>query len=133
MEEEALAQAEKECEADQSLREARREHDAERRLQQDQLLARKMQARLMEMFPGCKEKDAAKIAQHTSERGSGRVGRSESGRNLEEEALRLAAVAYVRHSYTNYDELLMEGMERALAREYVRGKIDAILSQWRRA
>src|SRR5579864_1203403 len=132
VEEEALAQAEKECEADQDVREARREYDAERRLEQDKVLAERMRTRLMEMFPGCKEKDAALIARHTSERSSGRVGRSEAGRNLDEEALTLAAVAYVRHRHTNYDDLLMQGMERSLARSYVRGKIEDVLSRWRK-
>ncbi|HEY6251713.1 MAG TPA: DUF2293 domain-containing protein, partial [Candidatus Angelobacter sp.] len=103
VEEEALAQAEKDCEADQEVREARREHDAERRSEQDKILAEQMRAKLIEMFPGCKEKDATAIARHTSQRGSGRVGRSEAGRNLDEEALTLAAVAYIRHRYTNYD------------------------------
>lgn len=130
VEEEALDRAEKECEADQDVREARREYDAERRLEQDKLLAQQMQARLIELFPGCPEKDAARIAAHTSERNSGRVGRSAAGRNLDEEALRLAAVAYVRHRYTNYDELLMQGMERALARQCVRDEIESVLSRW---
>jgi hypothetical protein len=133
VEEEALAQAEKECEADQDVREARREYDAMRRLEQDKLLEKEMQARLMEIFPGCPDKDAARIAAHTSERGSGRVGRSEAGRNLDEEALRFAAVAYVRHRYTKYDELLMQGMERQLARQYVREEIEAILNRWEKA
>src|SRR5262249_10915958 len=83
VEEEALAQAERECEADQEVRETRREYDAERRSEQDKLLAKQMQANLRELFPGCSETDAARIAQHTSKRGSGRVGPSEAGRNLE--------------------------------------------------
>lgn len=133
VEEEALAQAEKDCEADQHVRELRREYDAERRAQQDIVLAEHMQARLKELFPGCPGKDAIAIAQHTSKRGSGRVGRSEAGRNLDEEALTLAAVAYVRHHYSNYDELLMHGMERSLARHSVRNKIDGVLDKWRAA
>lgn len=133
VEEEALAQAEKECEADQDVRDARREYDAERRAQQDELLTRQMQTRLLEIFPGCGEKDAARIANHTSERGSGRVGRSEAGRKLDEEALRLAATAYVRHRYTNYDELLMQGMERSVARQLVRNAIEAVLNRWENA
>ena len=90
-----------------------------------------MHAKLKEMFPGCPEKDAQAIAQHTSKRGSGRVGRSEAGRNLDEEALTLAAVAYVRHNYSNYDELLMQGMEPEFARQAVRDRIDAVLEKWR--
>jgi hypothetical protein len=120
----------KECEGDQEVREARREYDAERRLEQDKILAARMQAKLMEMFPGCQEKDAATIARHTSERSSGRVGRSEAGRNLDEEALRLAAFAYIRHRYTNYDSLLMKGMERSLARSYVQEEIDSVMDRW---
>lgn len=130
VEEEAVDQAEKECEADQDVREARREYDAERRLEEDKILAERMRARLMEIFPGCPEKDATRIARHTSERGSGRVGRSEAGRDLDEEALRLAAFAHIRHRYTNYDELLMQGMERSLARRYVQEKIESVMERW---
>src|SRR5215467_3144278 len=56
VEEEALAQAEKECLADEDKREARREYDAERRSDQDAALAERMRARLMEIFPGCSAK-----------------------------------------------------------------------------
>jgi hypothetical protein len=130
VEEEALAQAQEECLADEELREARRERDALRRAHEDVELARAMQSKLMEMFPGCPAKDAESIARHTSERSSGRVGRSEAGRNLDEEALRLAAIAYIRHRKTNYDELLMRGWDRASARDEVRDKIERILEQW---
>ena len=133
VEEEALAEAEKECEADQAVREARREYDAERRLEQDVELAKQMQIKLLEIFPGCTAKDAQKIARHTSKRGSGRVGRSEAGRNLDEDALRFAATAYIRHQFTNYDELLMRGIPRGLARSYVREKIDTVLDKWKRS
>ena len=122
VEEEALAQAEKECEADQGAREARREYEAERRSEHDKALVQQMQSRLLEIFPGCTEKDATKIAAHTSERSSGRVGRSAAARSFEREPLRLAAIAYIRHRYTDYDKLLMQGMERTLARECVRDK-----------
>jgi hypothetical protein len=132
VEDEALTQAEAECEADQEVREERREYDAMRRAEQDVVLAQEMQAKLMQMFPGCPDKDAKAIAQHTSLRGSGRVGRSEAGRNLEEEALTSATIAYIRHRYTKYDELLMAGMPRGVARADVREKIDAVLERWQR-
>ncbi len=131
VEEEALKGAEQECLNDEDLRAARRERDEVRRLEQDEELAEAMRAKLMEMFPGCPEKDAASIARHTSQRGSGRVGRSEAGRNLDEEALRLAAVAHIRHQHTDYDELLMSGMERQDARDSVRRQIEETLRRWR--
>jgi hypothetical protein len=130
VEEEALAQAQEECLADEELREARRVRDVLRRADQDVELTRSMQAKLMEMFPGCPAKDAESIARHTSVRGSGRVGRSEAGRNLDEEALRLAAVAHIRHQRTSYDELLMKGWDRADARHAVRDKIEDVLDRW---
>jgi hypothetical protein len=130
VEEEALAQAEQECLADEDRRARQRERAEEYRLEQDEKLAAAMQARLLEMFPGCPAKDAEAIALHTSKRGSGRVGRSEAGRNLDEEALRLAAVAYVRHKHTDYDQLLMSGMERWCARESVQRKVAETIGRW---
>jgi hypothetical protein len=132
VEESALAKAEEECLADRDLREARRVGEEERRAEEDEALAAEMQERLKQMFPGCPVVEAEIIARHTSVRSSGRVGRSAAGRNLEEEALRLAAVAYIRHRHTGYDELLMSGMERPLARRVAREKIEDTLTRWSR-
>ena len=41
-------------------------------------------------------------------------------------------VASVRHQDTDYDELLMSGLPRAIAREQVRPAIDRILAAWER-
>ncbi len=130
VEEESLAEAEEECLADSDLREARRIRDEERRAEEDEVLAEKMEVRLKEIFPGCPAAEARIIAQHTGVRGSGRVGRCAAGRNLEEEALQLAALAYIRHRHTNYDSLLMDGMERGVARQVVREKIEETLRHW---
>jgi len=132
VEEEALAKAEEECLADSGLREARRIRDEERRLCEDEVLAGEMEGKLKEMFPGCPSGEAKAIAQHASIRGSGRVGRSAAGRNLEEEALRLAALAFIRHRHTPYDDLLMHGMDRASARQSVWDKIEETLQHWSR-
>lgn len=130
VEEAALDRAEEECLADAELRETRRLREQERRAEHDEILAQEMEIKLREIFPGCPAAEAQTIARHTSVRGSGRVGRSEAGRNLDEKALRLAAVAYIRHRHTNYDELLMNGMERVLARQEVRAEIEATLRRW---
>ena len=130
VEEEGLARAEEECLADSEIREARRERDAVRREDQDEVLAQEMKLKLMQMYPACPPKDAEAIAQHTSVRGSGRVGRSAAGRELDEQALRLAAIAYIRHRYTKYDELLMTLMDRSLARQEVWDKIEETLECW---
>lgn len=101
----ALAQAEEKCRADECLRQNRCSLAAQHREKEDMRLTQAMQSKLLEMFPHCPSMDVEAIARHTGARGSGRVGRSKSGRNLEEEALQLADAAHVRHRYTEYDEL----------------------------
>jgi hypothetical protein len=130
VEEQAVATAETECMADSEVREARRLRDEERRAKEDEFLASAMESRLKELFPGCPQDGVKIIAQHTSVRSSGRVGRSAAGRSLEEAALRMATVAYVRHRHTGYDALLMKGIERGVARQMVRGEIDETLARW---
>jgi hypothetical protein len=47
-----------------------------------------------------------------------------------ESAAWLSLVAYVRHTLTDYDDLLRDGYDQDSARFYVVGEIDAILSGW---
>ena len=42
----------------------------------------------------------------------------------------LSLVAYVRHTLTDYDELLREGYDQASARHFVTDEIAAILAGW---
>jgi len=133
VEESALEQAEAECSADADQRNVRRERAEIYRDRQDQGLAMRMAESIRQMFPGCPAEEAQAIAAHTSVRGSGRVGRTASGRALEEEALRAAVVASIRHRHTKYDRLLMKGLGRMDARDTVRADIDRVLESWRRA
>ena len=133
VEESALEQAGAECSADAEQRGVRRERAEIYREKQDQDLAMGMAESIRRMFPGCPPEEAQAIAAHTSVRGSGRVGRTASGRALEEEALRAAVVASIRHRYTRYDRLLMKGLGRTEARDRVRDDIDCVLESWRRA
>ena len=52
------------------------------------------------------------IAAHASVRGSGRVGRTAAGRALDEEAVRAAVIAAIRHRHTAYDRMLMQVWSR---------------------
>ena len=130
VEEAALEKAEEECLSDEDLRARRRERDALRRSAEDQELVERMAERIRGLFPACPAEEARAIASHTAVRGSGRVGRSAAGRALEDDALTAAVIAYVRHNHTNYDELLMQGMDRTSARGLVRERIDEVLSAW---
>ena len=132
VEEPALDQAEAECSADAEQRSERRERAVIYRDRQDQVLAVRMAESIRQMFPGCPQKEATAIAAHASVRHSGRVGRTAAGRALEEEALRAAVVASIRHRHTKYDRLLMSGWDRRDARDAVRDDIDRALEHWRR-
>ena len=127
----ALEKAEQECSNDADERAADRARAAERRRAEDRELVARVTEQIGRLFPGCPPREAAGIAEHTARRGSGRIGRTEAGRNLEEQALTLAVVAAIRHIHTNYHELLASGLERADARRRVADKVDEILERWR--
>ena len=127
----AVEKAEHECVQDAGERAAARLRAAEERREQDRLLVVQMTAHIATLFPGCPPAERAAIAKHTAVRGSGRVGRTEAGRALEQDALTAAVVAAIRHRHTKYDELLAKGMDRSRARQQVAGSIDGILAAWR--
>ena len=128
---EALAQAEDECIADADQRAARRGVAAVHRVVLDQRLVEQMTAAILNEFPKCPPVEARQIATHAAERGSGRVGRSAAGRELDPKAITLAVIAHIRHVHTNYDSLLMRGVDRRDAREQIRGSLDKVLGRWR--
>jgi hypothetical protein len=127
----ALEKAERECTADAEARARQRSRAASQRAEQDRELVERMTEQIQLLFPGCPANEAHAIAAHTAVRGSGRVGRTEAGRNLEKQALSAAVAAAVRHRHTNYDELLTKGLDRASARERVDDRTREILEAWR--
>jgi hypothetical protein len=128
----ALEKAERECVEDADERAAARVRAAERRREQDRELVVRMVKEIGKLFPGCPPREVTAIAEHTAVRGSGRVGRSEAGRNLGERALTLAVAAAVRHNHTEYDKLLASGVDREAARERITGEVEEILAAWRK-
>jgi hypothetical protein len=133
VEEAALRSAEEQCLADEDIRERRRERDRERREREDVEFTARFYDAISEMFPNCPAPRAKAIAEHASVRGSGRVGRSAAGRALTEQAVLYAVVASIRHQDTEYDNLLMSGVDRQAARDRIRPDIDAVLDRWRRS
>jgi hypothetical protein len=127
----SVEKAERECLEDADERAAARARGAERRQRQDVELAGRMAKQIAMLFPGCPINEVREIAEHTARRGSGRVGRTEAGRNLDESALTLAVVAAIRHRHTRYDELLARGLNRVTAREQIASAVDEILTIWR--
>jgi hypothetical protein len=128
----ALEKAEQECVQDADERAVARARAAVQRVEQDRKLVAQMIKLISELFPGCPSTEVAAIAEHTAVRGSGRVGRSEAGRNLDEKALTLAVGAAVRHNHTQYDALMASGVDRADARQQIASKVEEMLAKWRK-
>ncbi|MFB7570322.1 DUF2293 domain-containing protein [Streptomyces sp. NPDC056165] len=131
VEEAALTRAELRCLADAEARRRRRARDARRRAAEDIRFADAFAAEILRLFPACPPDRARAIAGHASLRGSGRVGRSASGRALSETALISAVAASVRHLDTPYDRLLMSGVARPEARQRIRAAVNSVLRAWR--
>jgi hypothetical protein len=130
VEEAALAQAEQECLADEEIRARRREREAARRAELDRQYVQQFAERVRELYPGCPPGREIAIAEHACLKYSGRVGRSAAAKSLEEEAIRLAVQAHVRHTETRYDELLAAGHERWEARSEVAGAVAHVVAVW---
>jgi hypothetical protein len=128
---EAIERAEIECLSDAEVRVRRRERDQARRADEDVRLAAELAAAIRALFPGCPVGRAEAIARHAATRGSGRIGRSAAGRVLDPDAVSLAVAASVRHVDTDYDELLMSGVDRETGRRQVRERVEDVLSGWR--
>jgi hypothetical protein len=131
VEEAAIAQAEAECLGDEAARARRREREAERRASEDLEFQRKLAGAIARAFPACPPERCEKIAEHTAKRGSGRIGRTGAGRALDPDAITLAVTAAVRHGDTEYDDLLMAGVDRSEARQRIRADVEQILEKWR--
>ncbi len=131
VEESALEKAEQECSEDAGDRARARAAGAVRRQKEDRELVARMTVEIGKLFPNCPPGEAAAIAAHTAVRNSGRVGRTEAGRNLDEGALTAAVAAAVRHRCTEYDAMLASGMDRVSARQQIADRVQAILASWR--
>jgi len=129
---EARSRAEDECLADAGERAARRLTASAVREVADRRLADAFTSAIRGIFPACPAETAATIARHASVRGSGRVGRSAAGQSLDPHAVRAAVVAHIRHAQTEYDSLLMLGIERRAARDRIHSTVQDVLDTWSR-
>jgi len=130
VEEQALQTAEAECLQDSEAREKRRLRETERRAALDQDYVNRFAQHVRKLFPMCPTGREFVIAEHACLKYSGRVGRTAEAKNLDEEAIRLAVIAHIRHSETMYDRLLAQGYERGKARAAVASEVQEILSRW---
>jgi len=126
----ALEQAEKECLTNSEVRARRREREVERRAGLDEKYVKQFAKRVRELFPKCPRGREKEIAEHACLKYSGRIGRTAEAKTFNEEAVRIAVIAHIRHAETKYDELLAMGYERWDARDEVVGRVEQILTKW---
>lgn len=130
VEAEALEQAEQECLADEDARSRRRERAAVRRAELDLQYVQEFAEQVRQLYPQCPPGREITIAEHACLKYSGRVGRSAAAKSFDEQAIRLAVVAHIRHRETPYDSLLAAGHDRRVARAQVEGPVARALEQW---
>jgi hypothetical protein len=73
------------------------------------------------------------IAEHACLEYSGRVGRSAAAKAFEEEAVRLAVAAHIRHVETPYNELLAGAWDRREACRQIEAQDRSALDNWQRS
>lgn len=133
VEAQGLEQAERECLADSEARARRREREAARRAELDHQYVERFAMRVRELFPRCPSRREEAIAEHACLKYSGRIGRTVASKTLDENAVRLAVIAHIRHAETKYDELLARGCDRREARAQVEDMVGRVLAKWEAA
>lgn len=132
VEKEALEKAEADCLEDAEVRERRRARAEERRQETDLAFVAQFAASVRALFPKCPPGRDRAIAEHACLKYSGRVGRSAAAKAFDENAVRLAVTAHVRHCETDYDALLSAGNDRSDCRAEVADEVARVLRSWGR-
>ncbi len=126
----ALDQAELECLADAEAREHQRQRAAARREELDHRYVEEFARHARRLYPFMPAGREREIAEYACLKYSDRVGRQTAAKPLDENAIRLAVIAYIRHHDTPYDELLARGVDRWTAREQVKDAVYRVLDRW---
>ena len=85
---------------------------------------------ILDQMPGCPPVEAREIAAHACAKHSGRVGRTAAAKDLDPQAVRLAVIAHVRHTHTDYDRIVERTRDKRDARSRIRPRLDAVLGEW---
>lgn len=131
VQDEAIEKAEQECLSDADMRERRRIRENEWREEIDKDFMQRFAARIRELYQHCPSGREFLIAEHACRKYSGRVGRSAAAKDLEESAINLAVLAHIRHTMTEYDELLSKGYERGSSRLLISDRAEEIMNTWK--
>lgn len=131
VEEGALDKAGEECLNDADARLLKRERDAEKRALIDEKFVKDFAENIRKNYPNIPKNLEKEIANHACMKYSGRVGRTQAAKKFDDDAIFLAVNARIRHTKTNYDELLSRGYGRKQARSLVEDDIQKFLQLWK--
>jgi len=132
VEKQGIEKAEEECFADEEVRQIRNGRAAIKREEMDVKYVAEFGQRIREFFPYCPQGRENEIAEHACLKYSRRVGRSAAAKEMDEDAVRLAVIAHIRHTETEYDKLLASGCNRMRARHTIEAELGNVLEQWER-
>ena len=133
VEQAAMDRARAESAADAAVREVKNKKAAVKRELEDRVYLAAFTEKLKTLFPKCPADEAAEITKHACEKYSGRVGRSAGAKELDEDKIRLAVIAHIRHVHTGYDAFFEIDVAKHDARRMVQGKIERVLAKWQGA
>ena len=130
VEEKALKMARQSCESDAEDREIKRVKNAKKRVMEDKNFTREFTFKVKQLFPNCPNDEVVAIAEHATLRGSGRVGRTAAAKKLNDDSVRLAVIAYIRHKHTDYDRLLFNRTPKKTCRRLIQPALQKKLKSW---
>lgn len=130
VEQAALGIAEATCAADAPARAVRARARAEANQIADSQYVERFAEEVRRRYPGCPVGRDRTIAEHACRKYSDRIGRTAAAKRFDGVAIDLAVLAHIRHTETEYDRLLTQGMDRHEARSRVAGPVDLTVRRW---
>jgi hypothetical protein len=94
----------------------------------DAAITESFEEALVRLFPAIPEADIPVIIEQALKKNSRRVGRA--GTLTLRDRVKLAVRAHIRHLYTDYDQLLRQGVAKEVAREQVLEKLNSVAREW---
>lgn len=128
----AILKAKAECESDQTERESKNAKAAVKRAVEDREYRQLFAIEIRKLFPSMPTGRETAIAEHACEKYSGRVGRTASAKEFDEDMITRAVVAHIRHAETNYDNEFGKGKRKREIREDIRPEINLMMRRWKR-
>lgn len=130
VEQSALEAAEASCRADAPERAARARERAESIQAADRVFVERFAEEIRRRYRACPAEREHTIAEHACRKYSDRVGRTAAAKSFDATAIDLAVRAHIRHTETDYDSLLLQGVERHQARDRVAALVEVVVQRW---